>query len=113
MSRKLPAQEDDAVQRLDKWLFFARFMKSRGKAQDFIVGGHVRLNGQRCKVPHHALRPGDVLTLSLDRQVRVVRVLGPGERRGPSPEAALLYDDITAPSIRMNEQFDGFHRNVG
>jgi ribosome-associated heat shock protein Hsp15 len=103
MSRKPETRAEDAVQRLDKWLFFARFIKSRDKAQDFIKSGHVRLNGTRCKVAHHALRPGDVLTLGLDGGVRVVRVLAPGERRGPASEAASLYDDInTAPSAPEN-----------
>lgn len=82
-------------QRIDKWLFFARVVKSRSLAQKLALSGAVRVN--RDKVEHAAriIRPGDVLTIRLDRSVRVLRVLNPGERRGPAGEAAGLFEDLT------------------
>jgi ribosome-associated heat shock protein Hsp15 len=87
-------QRDAAWQRLDMWLWCARFMKSRGDCADWVAGGGLRLNRQPTDKPHARLRVGDVLTLPLRGGVRVVRVLALAERRGPAPEARLLYDDI-------------------
>ncbi len=80
--------------RLDKWLFHARFCRTRETAQAVIEKGKVRLNGARVLKPGHVLRPGAVLTLALGGQVRLVRVLGLAERRGPAEEARLLYEII-------------------
>jgi ribosome-associated heat shock protein Hsp15 len=82
-------------QRIDKWLWFARVVKSRTGATRLVEDGHVRLNGARITVAAHALKAGDVLTIALDRQVRVLRVVGTGDRRGPFTEAKLLFDDLT------------------
>lgn len=81
--------------RLDKWLFQARFVKTRALAAQLIRDGHVRLNGRRVETPAKAARPGDVLTLALPRATRVVEVRGLGSRRGPASEAAHLYRDLT------------------
>lgn len=81
--------------RLDKWLCHARFFKTRGLAADVIEAGRCRVNGQRTSKPGHAVQAGDVLTFVQARVVRVVRVTALGERRGPSGEAQLLYDDLT------------------
>ena len=80
--------------RLDKWLFQARFLKSRGLAADLITEGRVRVNGQRTDKPARAVGEGDVLTFALHGRVRVVRILGTGERRGPASEAQGLYEDL-------------------
>jgi ribosome-associated heat shock protein Hsp15 len=82
-------------QRIDKWLFFARVVKSRSLAQKLALSGAVRVN--REKVGHSAriVRPGDVLTISVQERIRVLRVLAPGERRGPASEAATLFEDLT------------------
>jgi ribosome-associated heat shock protein Hsp15 len=85
-------------QRVDKWLWFARVVKSRTLAARLVEDGHVRLNGKRIEVPARSVGPGDVLTIALERQVRVLKVLGPGERRGPFIEARLLYEDMTEDS---------------
>jgi ribosome-associated heat shock protein Hsp15 len=90
--------EAGTVQRLDRWLFFSRLIKSREKAQALIRGGHVRLNGKRCDTPAASLRAGDVLTLSFERAVRVVRVKDCGLRRGPAAEARMLYEEIADPT---------------
>jgi ribosome-associated heat shock protein Hsp15 len=85
-------------QRLDKWLWFARVVKSRSLAARLVAEGHVRLNGKRIEVPARVIGPGDVLTIALERQVRVLKVLGSGERRGPFAQAKLLYEDLTERS---------------
>lgn len=84
-------------QRIDKWLFFARVVKSRSLAQKLAISGTIRLN--REKVVHSArlVRPGDVLTLQVAGRVRVLKVLEPGDRRGPALEATALYEDLTSP----------------
>ena len=78
--------------RLDKWLFHARFYRTRPLAQAATAVGRVRLNGIRIDKPGHALKPGDVLTLGKGGQVVAVRVLALAERRGPAPEARTLYE---------------------
>ncbi len=86
--------EDQEWQRLDKWLWCARFMKARADCARLVAGGSVRINRQVTDKPHARLRPGDVLTLPLRQQVRVVRVLSLASRRGPAPEAQALYEEI-------------------
>jgi len=93
--REMPDQEDHAWQRLDKFLFFARFCKSRAIAGDLIAQGVVRINRQPTEKPHARLRPGDVLTLPLTRGVVVAKVLALAPRRGPAAEARLLYQEIS------------------
>jgi ribosome-associated heat shock protein Hsp15 len=67
-------------------------------AARLVAEGHVRLNGKRIEVPARVIGPGDVLTIALERQVRVLKVLGSGERRGPFAQAKLLYEDLTERS---------------
>ena len=86
--------EDRVWQRLDKWLWCARFMKARSDCARLVAGGSVRINRQVTDKPHARLRPGDILTLPLRQQVRVVRVLSLAGRRGPAPEAQALYEEI-------------------
>ncbi|MDU8927501.1 RNA-binding S4 domain-containing protein [Alisedimentitalea sp. MJ-SS2] len=83
--------------RLDKWLWYARFFKTRGLASKQVSGGHVRVNGDRVSKPAHSVAPGDVLTFAQARQIRVVKILDVGKRRGPAPEARALYEDLTPP----------------
>lgn len=82
--------------RLDKWLFHARFFRSREMAQDCIESGHLRLNAQRCMKPGHGLAVGDVLTFPQGGRIRLVRVLSLSARRGPATEAQALYVDLDA-----------------
>ena len=81
-------------QRLDKWLWFARFAKSRTLAAKMVTSGYVRLNGQRTDSAAKGVAVGDVVTIALARATLVVRVEGLGERRGPATEARLLYLDL-------------------
>jgi ribosome-associated heat shock protein Hsp15 len=91
-------QEDRDWQRLDKWLWCARFMKIRTACSAWVAEGGIRINRQPTDKPHAKLRPGDVLTLPLPGGVRVIRVLALAARRGPAPEARLLYVEIGDPS---------------
>ena len=84
-------------QRLDKWLWFARVAKTRTLAATLVASGAVRVNQQRIDLPAKALKPGDVLTIALERDVRVLQVLAPGTSRRPYEEARLLYADLTPP----------------
>ena len=90
-------EEDRAWQRLDKWLWCARFMKLRAGCARWVAEGGVRINRQPTDKPHARLRPGDVLTLPLGGQVRVLRVLAIANRRGPPAEARLLYEELAEP----------------
>lgn len=82
-------------QRIDRWLWFARFLKSRTQATALVASGKLRANGQRIEKPSHMVKPGDVLTFPLADRIRVIKVLQAGARRGPSPEARTLYEDLT------------------
>ena len=82
-------------QRLDKWLWFARFAKSRTLAAKMVTSGYVRLNGQRTDNAAKGVAVGDVVTIALARATLVVRVEGLGHRRGPATEARLLYLDLS------------------
>lgn len=84
--------------RLDKWLWHARFFKSRSLAQTVLAGGRVRINGQPVAKAAISVGPGDVVTFSQEGEIRVVRVLACGTRRGPAPEAQGLYENIVAGS---------------
>ncbi|MCE8546783.1 RNA-binding S4 domain-containing protein [Ruegeria pomeroyi] len=82
--------------RIDKWLWHARFFKTRVLAAEAAGSGRIRVNGNRVSKPAHAVGPGDVLTFGQGRQVRVIRVEALGTRRGPAPEAQTLYTDLDA-----------------
>jgi ribosome-associated heat shock protein Hsp15 len=83
--------------RLDKWLWHARFFRTRTAAGEAVADGAVRVNGQRVSKPAHGIRPGDTLTLVVGGRVRLIRVIGQAVRRGPAPVAQALYDDLDAP----------------
>jgi ribosome-associated heat shock protein Hsp15 len=107
--------------RIDKWLWHARFCKSRSLATRLCGTGQIRLAqagpggmddpaGGRSGIPglvakaSQTVRPGDVLTFPLGGQVRVVRILDLGQRRGPAPEARTLYQDLTPPQTRLRQE---------
>jgi ribosome-associated heat shock protein Hsp15 len=81
--------------RADKWLWQARFFKTRGLSAKVITGGHLRVNGQKIAKASHGVTIGDVLTFPQAKHVRVIKVAALGERRGPAPEAQTLYEDMT------------------
>jgi ribosome-associated heat shock protein Hsp15 len=81
-------------QRLDKWLWHARVVKARASAAALVESGHVRINGMRETSPGHAVKAGDVITVALDRGVRLMKVIGFAERRGDAASARVLYEDL-------------------
>lgn len=90
--------ETTARQRLDKWLFFARVVKSRSLAAKLVQAGRVRVNRDKADQASHMVKPGDVLTVTLERRILVLKLLDGGTRRGPAEEARRLYEDLTPPT---------------
>ncbi len=86
--------------RIDKWLWQARFFKTRSLAAKVIGAGHVRVNSQKIAKPAVTVKPQDVLTFAQAREIRVVRILALGDRRGPASEAQTLYEDLTPQAER-------------
>ena len=96
--------------RLDKWLWHARFCRTRTLAAKLAAAGKVRIAGAGVFKAHYAVKPGDVLTFPLGPHIRTVKVLALGERRGPVPEARLLYEDMAPPPPRRAEPPRGGER---
>ena len=88
-----------AKQRLDKWLFFSRAVKSRTLAQKLIETGAVRVNSERTIHTDHQVGVGDVLTMTIHERLLVYKILAPGVRRGPPTEAQTLYEDLSPPPL--------------
>ena len=94
---KQPAEPAAETLRIDKWLWHARFFKSRTTATKLCAGGRVRVNREVIAKAHHPVRAGDIITFPQGRTIRVVEVVALGERRGPASEAQTLYTDLTPP----------------
>jgi len=94
----IPA-ETAAKQRVDKWLWQARFFKTRGLAAELAGSGKLRINGLHVAKPAQPVKPGDVLTFPLGRRIRVIRIEALGHRRGPATEAQALYTDLETVSM--------------
>jgi len=84
-------------ERLDRFLFFSRAVKSRTLAQKIIEAGAIRVNSEKTDRTDYKVGAGDVLTMSLHGRILVWRILDPGTRRGPASEAQGLYEDISPP----------------
>ena len=97
--------------RLDKWLWYARFFKTRSAASKMISSGKLRIDGALVNKPHRAVQPGHVYTFAQGPHIRVIKVLALATRRGPAPEAALLYEDM-AP-IEPRQKQDGASLSAG
>jgi ribosome-associated heat shock protein Hsp15 len=82
-------------QRIDKWLWHARVVRTRTSAASLVDAGHVRLNGERVTATSRAVKAGDVITVALDRAVRIMKVTGFAERRGNAEAASVLFEDLT------------------
>ncbi|MFZ1774156.1 MAG: RNA-binding S4 domain-containing protein [Rhizobiaceae bacterium] len=93
-------QPADGSQRLDKWLFYARLVKTRALAATLAESGGVRINGQKTAKAAALVRPGDVLTIALPGRILICRITACADRRGPAPEAQKLYDEIAAPATK-------------
>ena len=99
-------------QRLDKWLWCARLVRTRSGAARLIEAGKVRINGTRALKPSRLIQAGDVLTATLLGRLSVVRVLGSLDRRGPASLALTLYEDLTPP-IALGPTTGGTRRQSG
>jgi ribosome-associated heat shock protein Hsp15 len=95
MTKQQPQEPVASSQRLDKWLWFARAAKSRTLAATAVTDGKVRVNGVKADKPSHPLKVGDVITSRLQKNIRVLKVVDLGSRRGPAAEAQRLYEDLT------------------
>lgn len=99
--------------RLDKWLWFARFFKTRSLSAARVAAGDVRVNGERVTKRATTVQAGDVLTFAIGQHVRVIEVVAIGSRRGPAPEAQALYTDMSpepAPRetpVHENPRYEG------
>ncbi|MEO0751979.1 MAG: RNA-binding S4 domain-containing protein [Pseudomonadota bacterium] len=83
--------------RLDKWLWQARFFKTRSLSAKLVSAGNIRVNSLKVAKPAYSVGEGDVLTFPQARQIRVIRIVNCGTRRGPATEAQTLYDDLSPP----------------
>ncbi|SIO03439.1 RNA-binding S4 domain-containing protein [Vannielia litorea] len=83
--------------RIDKWLFHARFFKTRSLAAKLVSDGKLRVDGTPISKPSRLVAPGDTLTFPKDSHIRVIRIVALGIRRGPAPEARALYEDLAPP----------------
>ena len=100
-------------QRIDKWLWHARLVRTRTAAAALAGSGHVRVNGRRIELPSQAVREGDVITVALDRAVRVLKILAFAERRGSADIARCLYEDLSAVPGRPLSQPETAPRERG
>ncbi len=89
--------------RVDKWLWYSRVVKTRSLAQAIVKSGKVRVNGTKISSPSSAIAPDDVLTITLDRRIAILKVIALGVRRGPAPEAQLLYEDLSPPPVKKTD----------
>jgi len=89
----------DERQRIDKWLWFARVVKTRTLAQKLVLSGHVRLNRVKVSSTSQQVHIGDVLTIALPRQIRVLEVCAFAQQRGPARLAQEIYHDLSPPEV--------------
>ena len=94
--------------RVDKWLWHARFFKSRTLAAKLAGSGKLRVNREIVRKPGATVTPGDVLTFAKGRDIRVIEIVALGERRGPASEAQTLYRDLSPlqPKIKTPPAVD-------
>jgi ribosome-associated heat shock protein Hsp15 len=100
-------------QRIDKWLWHARVVRTRSAAASLVGGGVVRLNNKRVEQPSRLVRPGDIVTVALDRYVRILKVTGYAERRGSADIARGLFEDLTPPPAPKPPEPPSGHRDDG
>jgi len=90
--------------RLDKWLWHARFFKTRTLAAKVVSGGHVRVNANKVSKPSTAVVAGTVLTFPQGNYIRVIKIVELGTRRGPASEAQTLYEDLSPPGEKIQQE---------
>ncbi len=90
--------------RIDKWLWYARFFKTRTLATSLAGQGRIRVNGDKISKASVTVKTGDVLTFPKDNHIRVIEILALGARRGPASEAQSLYLDLQPPRLPINQK---------
>ena len=95
---------EETTTRLDKWLWYARFFKTRTQATKLIQSGRLRINGDITNKPHRTATVGMILTFPQAKHVRVIKIAEIGQRRGPAPEAMALYEDLSPIISEPNKQ---------
>ncbi|WP_321447666.1 RNA-binding S4 domain-containing protein [uncultured Cohaesibacter sp.] len=96
--------EESAKLRIDKWLWFARVAKTRSLAAKLVTAGNVRVNKEKVSAASRQIKPGDVLTIAKAGHIRILEVVALGTRRGPAPEAQLLFNDHSpAPEKKQDD----------
>ena len=96
--------------RIDKWLWYARFFKTRSLASQTVSSGHLRVNGIPIKKPGYMIKPGDILTFPKEQDIRVIEIVALDEKRRGAPEAQKLYTDLDPPKPRSERDpwiYDG------
>ena len=110
-----PSANETKALRLDKWLWYARFFKTRNMATRLISNGKLRLNGEVMSKPHRAALVGQVLTFVQQNDVRVIEIIALGQRRGPAIEAVTLYNDLSPPIAKtrtVDKTGQGFENRI-
>ena len=110
-----PSASETKALRLDKWLWYARFFKTRNMATRLISNGKLRLNGEVMSKPHRAALVGQVLTFVQQNDVRVIEIIALGQRRGPAIEAVTLYNDLSPPIAKtrtVDKTGQGFENRI-
>ena len=90
--------------RVDKWLWHARFFKSRNLSAKLAASGKLRVNRKIVRKSKYTVQPGDILTFPKGKDIRVIEIVALGERRGPVAEAQMLYIDLSSPETKPEEQ---------
>jgi ribosome-associated heat shock protein Hsp15 len=103
----------EARQRIDKWLWHARVVRTRTAAAGLATAGNVRLNGECVSAASRPVKAGDVVTVALDRAVRIMKVTAFAERRGDADAARLLYEDLTPISTVAAREPPAAERDPG
>mgnify|MGYP001032681120 CR=1 FL=1 len=98
----MPNIQANAKLRVDKWLWYARILKTRSLAANCVKTGKVRVNQEKISSPSRSVGCDDILTVTLDRQIKILKVLQLGSRRGPASEAQLLYEDLSPAPVKSD-----------
>ncbi len=91
-------------QRIDKWLWHARFFKTRSIAQKFVTSGKIRIDREKISSASRQIRVGNVLTITRERDVKIIEIVDMAQSRGPFSEAQLLYNDLSPPVAEKQKQ---------
>ena len=99
----MSSSSSDTSLRIDKWLWYARFFKTRSLATKLVASGKLRLNGEVMSKPHRHIQMGQILTFAQANHIRVIQIDAVATRRGPASEAAELYTDLSPPDVKKSK----------